>query len=158
MTSTPVKINPPKIQRRNVVVLSAAFLLLGSLYIFQRFNFLAFLSSRVGIDAQSFHPYSFFIFNKTLRLIGNDVACMGIIYVFFRERKYMRVAFYFFIIELFVLLPFYFLIKLSLEGDGEISSPLLSQVHRVIVNPILMILLMIAFWYQRIQESRSKKL
>jgi exosortase F-associated protein len=157
MTSTPVKINPPKIQWRNVVVLSTAFLLLGGLYIFQRFNFLAFLSSLIGMEAQTFHPYSFFIFNKTLRLIGNDIACVGIIYVFFREQKYVRVAFYFFMMELFVLLPLYFLIKLPLEGDGEISSPLLSQVHRVIVNPILMILLMIAFWYQRIQESRSKK-
>ena len=158
MTSTPGKINRPKIQRSDVALLLAAFLLLGSLYIFQRFNFLAFLSSLAGGDLQTFHPYSFFIFNKTLRLIGNDVACMVMIYVFFRERKYMRVAFYFFLVELLVFLPLYFLIKLSLEGDAEISSPLLSQVHRIIVNPILMILLMIAFWYQRIQESRSKKL
>lgn len=136
-----------------MLLLFVALLVLGSLYIFQRVNFLSLISDLMGLDVQSIHPFSFFVFNKTFRLIGNDVACMVLIYVFFRQRKYLKVSFYFFLLELLLILPLYFLIKLSVEGDSEISSPLLSQVHRVIVNPILMILLMIAFWYQRVQHK-----
>lgn len=128
------------------------------LYIFQRVNFLAALVSVVDYDPSHIHPFVFFVFNKTFRLVCNDVACIGLIYVFFRQQEYLRVAFYFFLLELLVILPIYFVIKLSIEGDSEISSPLLSQIHRIVVNPILMILLMIAFWYQRIQESHHKKL
>jgi len=50
--------------------------------------------------------------------------------------------------EFFILLPIYFIMKLSLEGDSEISSPLLSQLHRMIVNPLLMIILILGLVYQ----------
>jgi hypothetical protein len=53
------------------------------------------------------------------------------------------------LIDLVVLLPIYLLIKLAMEGDEEISSPLLSQFHRLIVNPTLMILLLPAIYFQR---------
>jgi len=140
------------IRLSDLVLLLLALVMLGGVYLFQRVNFLALIS---GNDA--FHPYVYFIFNKTIRLVGNDMACMLMIYVFFRERKYLQVSFYFFLLELLLILPLYFWIKLSMEGDSEISSPLLSQVHRIIVNPILMILLMIAFWYQRRQANKSDK-
>jgi len=136
----------------DLFLLLLALAVLGGLYLFQRVNFLTLISAN-----STLHPYAYFVFNKTFRLVGNDMACMLMIYVFFRERKYLQVSFYFFLLELLVILPLYFWIKLSIEGDSEISSPLLSQVHRIIVNPILMILLMIAFWYQRIQANKTDK-
>jgi hypothetical protein len=54
-----------------------------------------------------------------------------------------------FVVELFVVLPIYFLLKLNLEGASEISSPLLSFIHRLIVNPMLMVLTGIALAYQK---------
>lgn len=82
----------------------------------------------------------------------NDAACIVLIKSFFGESKYVRFAFVVFLFELLVLLPVYFAFKLSLEGDSEISSPLLSQIHRMIVNPTLMILVIIAFFYQKFKR------
>ncbi len=79
----------------------------------------------------------------------NDASCFLLISALFKERKYVTVAFWVFLFELLVLLPVYFLLKLSIEGDSEMSSPLLSQLHRLIINPTLMLLLMISFFYQR---------
>ncbi len=67
--------------------------------------------------------------------------------------KYVKVGSYLQLIEMFVVLPLYFVVKLKLEGDSEISSPLLSQFHRLIINPTLMVLLMIGFYYQRKQRA-----
>jgi hypothetical protein len=58
-------------------------------------------------------------------------------------------------VEVFLLLPAYFIVKLTLEGDSEISSPLLSQIHRLIVNPLLMFLLMVGFVYQRVRTKNT---
>lgn len=153
MSNLPVNLNPSKSRGLDSLLLLAAFVLLAALYIFQRFNFLGFIVQLLNINIREIHPYAFFVFNRTFRLVLNDVACMMMIYVFFRERKYLVVAFYLFLIELIIILPLYFVIKLSLEGDSEVSSPLLSQIHRIIVNPLLMILLMVAFLYQRIRSN-----
>ena len=138
-----------------VSIFAAAVLILGMVYLFQRINFLQVLSNMVNVSLTGMHPHIFFIFNKTLRLIVNDLACFMIILSIFQERKYLRVAWYVFLFELLVLLPAYFAIKLSLEGDSEISSPLLSQIHRMIINPTLMILLIIGFFYQRLKFNKQ---
>lgn len=130
-------------------------MLLIAIYIFQRFDFLGLFLSLVSVDADAVHPYTFFIFNKTFRFVGNDLACLMIIYFFFSDRKYRVLAWFFFLAELLVILPAYFVLKLSIEGDSEISSPLLSQIHRIIVNPMLMLLLMVAFFYQNTQARRG---
>lgn len=122
-------------------LLLAGVFILGAVYVFQRLNLAGFLGS--------FHPNVIFAINRTARLILNDFACLLIIFALFREAKYLKIAFWVFLIELLVILPLYLAIKLSLEGDSEISSPLLSQVHRLIVNPMLMILLIGGFLFQR---------
>jgi exosortase F-associated protein len=78
-----------------------------------------------------------------------------LIYAWFKERKYLTLSFYLFLVEVGLLLPIYFIVKLSLEGDSEISSPLLSQIHRLIVNPLLMFLLMVGFIYQRVRIKNA---
>ena len=137
-----------------ITLIVTAFLILLSLFLFQRFNFLGFIVSGISAGTK-LHPYIYFIFNKTFRMIGNDLACMALILVFFRQQKYLTVAWYLFLIELVVVLPIYFLAKLGLEGSSELSSPLLSQFHRIIVNPILMVLLMVGFLYQRLKIRRN---
>src|SRR5687767_8112246 len=83
-------------------------LILALVYIFQRFNFLQSLFDLLKIPPQSVHPYSFFIVNKTARLVLNDLACFMIIFAIFQKKKYMRMAWYFFLFEIVVLLPLYF--------------------------------------------------
>ena len=64
-------------------------------------------------------------------------------------KSYSILALIVFLVEFFILLPAYLVAKLYFEGDSEISSPLLSFVHRLIVNPTLMVLTIIAFAYQK---------
>lgn len=136
-------------------ILGLALLLILLVYLFQRGSY-ANLWNMIAPDLVSIKsPNGIFIFNRCVRLILNDLACMVIIWFFFREPKYLKAAFMVFLLELFVVLPLYFIIKLSLEGDSELSSPWLSQIHRIIVNPLLMFLLMIGFVYQRLQSEKS---
>lgn len=135
------------------VLIFIALLMLISVYTFQRVSVSRYLIGLIGIEVTNVHPYIIFILNKTIRLVLNDLACVMLIVALFREKKYLWMGFYVFLFEILVLLPLYFALKLSTEGDSEISSPLLSQIHRMIVNPTLMILLIASFFYQRFQRK-----
>jgi len=137
------------------VWIGGALLVLVLVFVFQRFNYAIALTSFLPEGLQITQPNTIFIINKTTRLVLNDVACMVLIYAWFKERKYLTLSFYLFLVEVFLLLPIYFIVKLSLEGDSEISSPLLSQIHRLIVNPLLMFLLMVGFIYQRVRIKNA---
>lgn len=137
------------------ILIGSALLVLVLVFVFQRFNYAVALTSFLPEGLQITQPNTIFIINKTIRLVLNDVACMVLIYAWFKERKYLTLSFYLFLVEVFLLLPIYFIVKLSLEGDSEISSPLLSQIHRLIVNPLLMFLLMVGFVYQRVRTKNA---
>lgn len=140
---------------RRSILIGGALLVLVLVFVFQRFNYAVALTSFLTEGLQITQPNTIFIINKTIRLVLNDMACMVLIYAWFKERKYLTVSFYLFLVEVFLLLPIYFIVKLSLEGDSEISSPLLSQIHRLIVNPLLMFLLMVGFVYQRARMKNA---
>lgn len=122
--------------------------MLVMVFVFQRFDYFGFIQSLFRFS-NSIWPYTAFVVNKVIRFLINDSICIFFIYVLFKERKYLHVAFYLFMVELFIILPLYFWIKLSTEGDSELSSPLLSQIHRLIINPTLMILLIVSLLYQK---------
>ena len=130
-------------------IFSASFLVLILVYVLQQNSYFHLF---FGTTFET-HPYTIFIFNKSIRLILNDTACLFIIYALFYDMKYVRLGGYVQLIEMFIILPFYFVVKLSIEGDSEISSPLLSQLHRLIINPTLMILLMIGFYIQNKKKA-----
>jgi exosortase F-associated protein len=134
---------------QRMAMVGAGLLVLILVYLFQGFSYALLVGELVMDNPGALHPDTVFIINKTVRLIVNDLACMLLIFAIFRRKSYLLIALYVFLFELFILLPAYFAIKLSLEGDTEISSPLLSFVHRLIVNPMLMLVLMAGFFYQR---------
>lgn len=121
-----------------------AALLMAALYVFQRKLFLF----QDLAEASSFQ-YLPFILNRSLRLLLNDSLCLLLFLVIFNSKEELKLASIIFMIEMFLLLPFYFFLKLTLEGDSEISSPLLSFIHRLIVNPLLMIILLAGLLYQK---------
>jgi len=131
---------------RRVVLLIAALLGLCSVYFFQQFNYLDYLGSLWG---SQFHPYSEFVFNKTLRYLLNDNLCILMIYSLFYKRSYVMLGIYVELFGLVILLPVYFILKLAFEGDTELSTPLLSFYHRLVINPTLMILLILGLYYQQ---------
>lgn len=117
-----------------------ALVILGATYLFQGLD----VASYVGIYSSA--PR--FVTNRVVRFLLNDAACLMLIVAIFNKAAYLKLSFWIFLAELVILLPLYFAVKLSLEGDSEISSPLLSQIHRMIVNPLLMIVLIAALLYQ----------
>jgi len=136
-------------------LVTLSLIVLLTVYLAQRFAYAEAINSMLPNAIQIISPNAVFVVNKTTRLILNDLACMIFIYAMFQQRIYLQAAFYLFLAELFVLLPVYLIIKLNLEGTSELSSPLLSQIHRLIVNPLLMFLLMLGFVYQRIKQEKS---
>lgn len=138
---------------KRYVMIAMAILILLFVYVFQKVSYAGMMNSILPESLSINHPYPVFIFNRTIRLIINDGACMLLIWALFEQTKYLKAAFVVFLIELFVLLPLYFVIKLNLEGTSEISSPLLSQIHRIIVNPLLMFILILGFYYQKITSG-----
>lgn len=137
-----------------ISLIAIGLLSLATVYVFQRWDYLNFIAGVFGAKTD-FGPTAAFVFNKTVRLILNDALCFLLIYALFREKKYLRIAFLVFCFELFLMLPLYLTVKLRMEGPSEISSPLLSQIHRLIVNPMLMFILIVAFYYQRFLQTRK---
>ena len=126
--------------------LSLGILAIGvliSMYMLQRLNYAHLINSQLVGENQQF------IINRTIRFIVNDLAVILLIYAIFKDKGLLKIAFAIQLLELFFILPLYFYVKLSLEGPSELSSPLLSFVHRIVVNPIIMLLLIPAFWFQK---------
>ena len=93
-----------------------------------------------------------FILRKVLRVICNDLFMLIFIAAWFKDRRITNLAIAIQIIDGLILLPIYLTVKLSMEGTSEISTPLLSQFHRLIINPTLMILLIPAIYFQRFSK------
>lgn len=138
---------------KRYALIALAMLILLIVYLFQKVSYAGMINFILPDSLTINHPYDVFIFNRTIRLIINDGACMLLIWGLFGQIKYLKAAFVVFLIELFILLPLYFVIKLNLEGASEISSPLLSQIHRIIVNPLLMLILILGFYYQKVTSA-----
>ena len=138
---------------KRYALVALAMLILLIVYLFQKINYAGIVNFILPESLTINHPYGVFIFNRTIRLIINDGACMLLIWSLFGQMKYLKAAFIILLIELFIMLPLYFIIKLNLEGASEISSPLLSQIHRIIVNPLLMLILILGFYYQKVTSD-----
>lgn len=87
-----------------------------------------------------------FVVNKVGRYLFNDLFSISIIYGIFGEKKYARFAMYVMFFGLLVLLPIY--LWLYLAQPAGLSS-MISHLHRVVMNPVLMMLLIPAFFFQR---------
>jgi exosortase F-associated protein len=87
-----------------------------------------------------------FIVNKSARFLVNDFFVIGLLYALFHERKYVIFSLWVQLAGLlFILIPFFLLKLVWHTGNG----PLISFLHRLTVNPILLLLLIPAFYYQR---------
>jgi exosortase F-associated protein len=117
-------------------------------YIFQDFDF---------VSNWGFSENATFAVRKALRVLLNDVFMLLFIGACFKDVKVTRLALAIQLIDSFLLLPGYLILKLTLEGDSEVSIPLLSQLHRLIINPTLMILLIPAVYFQKFTKREVEK-
>lgn len=91
-----------------------------------------------------------FIWNKIFRFMFNDVFTLCVIFSLFFERKYMLFAIYVQLFGLLVLLPTYLGIKFYW---GDTYRNLDANLHRVVMNPVLLMLLIPAFFIQKQSKS-----
>jgi exosortase F-associated protein len=119
---------------------------------------LVFLFQRVdvaGATGADFTGIGRFLVNRTIRFLVNDAFAIGLIYALFHSRKYVLFALY---VQLFGVVAFlipYFVLKLYFPAY---NGPYLNFLHRLILNPTLLMLLIPAFYYQKyVVESNVKE-
>jgi exosortase F-associated protein len=137
-------------------VIAAALLGLFLVYMFQRVDILGIVMGWMGQPAPS--ATGSFIVNRVTRLVINDLLCVALVSKLFEDPRFTRLALWVFLGELFILLPVYLILKLSAEGPTELSSPVFQPLHRMIVNPLLMIILIAGMYYQRRRETLNSEL
>lgn len=112
---------------------------LALVFLFQHTNVSAYLLNDV-------QPITHFLINRTVRFFLNDLFAILLIYALFPYRQYVVFAVWVqFIGTIFILVPYYIL-KINFP---TYNGPLLSFLHRLILNPTLILLLIPAFYYQR---------
>jgi hypothetical protein len=89
---------------KRYALVALAMLILLIVYLFQKINYAGIVNFILPESLTINHPYGVFIFNRTIRLIINDGACMLLIWSLFGQMKYLKAAFIIvFLIELVVL-------------------------------------------------------
>lgn len=147
------------IRRWSFLVFGATGLLL--VYVFQfyldihslLFEFKAPQRIEYTSDFESIGTKTAFIVNKVFRYLLNDGFAIMIIYALFEEKKYVRFAIGLLLFGLFILLPIYLAIFL-LRPEG--FSSMLGHMHRIILNPVLMMMLIPAFYYQKTYSGNEE--
>jgi exosortase F-associated protein len=114
---------------------------LGIIFITQRFDYSLLISDDLSTQNQ-------FIINRIIRFLLNDNLVLLLIYAIFYDRKYVKFglaveAFGFF----FLLVPYFIL-----RFNSPIDHMYISFIHRLIINPTLMVLLIPAIYIQRINH------
>src|SRR5687768_9382099 len=112
---------------------------LVAVYLFQRID----VANYLGVESAHIHK---FLINRSIRFLLNDAFAIGVIYALFKERKYVIFSLYVQIIGVVLFLLPYFILKIYFPGY---NGPLISFLHRIILNPTLLMLLIPAFYYQR---------
>lgn len=131
---------------------------LALVYLFHRYlNLYALLSPEpfallsYTADFRPVNPLAFVV-NKAFRYLLNDLFAMLLVYGLFYERRFLHFSFYVLLFGLVILMPTYIFLYLAQPAG---FSSMLSHLHRVIFNPILMMLLIPAFFFQ-VQQERSQ--
>lgn len=95
-----------------------------------------------------------FSINKYLRYLINDGLTIGLIWSLFNNKKYLRFTGWLLLFGLLFLVPAYLLL---LFYAGDSLSNYLMYLHRITFNPVIMMLLIPAFYYQSKKGSNPHK-
>jgi exosortase F-associated protein len=118
---------------------------LVAVFLFQEID----VAGMLGSDASKIVK---FIINRTIRFLLNDIFAIALIYAIFAERKYVIFALWVQLAGVFLFLIPYFVLKLNFPSY---NGPMINFLHRLILNPILLYLLIPAFYYQRKVAERG---
>ena len=135
------KLFEDKLLNRTLIIISVAGIIFT--FLLQDFSFLNSFDISDNLR---------FVLRKIGRVALNDFFMLIFLTAWFKDWRVSRLAIAIQLIDGFILLPTYLFFKLTLEGSSEISNPLLSQFHRLIINPTLMILLIPAVYFQKFSK------
>jgi exosortase F-associated protein len=121
---------------------------LAAVFLFQRLDIAG------GLGLGSLPIYKFLI-NRSIRFLLNDAFAIGLIYALFKERKYLIFALYVQVGGMVLILFPYFLLKVYWP---RYNGPLISFLHRLVLNPTLLMLLIPAFYYQRRRKAEESEI
>ena len=121
------------------VILAVSLLGLVAVFLFQEID----LARQLGMTGRSVDR---FIVNRTFRFLLNDLFAIGVIYGLFQEKKYVLFSILVQAIGTVVFLIPYFIVKLNYPSY---NGPLINYLHRLILNPTLLLLLIPAFYFQK---------
>lgn len=107
-------------------------------FLFQRID----IGAMVGIDNANWK----FIVNRSIRFLLNDALAILLIYALFQERKYVVFSIWVQLFGMFFILVPYFIIKFNFP---YYNGPLVSFLHRLVLNPTILLLLIPTFYYQK---------
>jgi exosortase F-associated protein len=136
-------------QRKNLdrwVIGIGCILGLAGVYLFQRLDVAGSLGVTVTMNK--------FLINRTIRFFLNDAFMIGLIYAIFVERKYVVFALWVQLAGIILFLIPYFVFKLYYPSY---NGPMINYLHRLILNPTLLLLLIPAFYYQRAQMREPQR-
>lgn len=135
-----------KLTGKQIGMISLAVIGWGLVYVFQEFDFTR-MEFRFGQYAEGRIPEGEawrFGVNKGLRFLFNDLFSLLFIYGLFQKRTYVQVALFVMGFGLFVLLPSYLILAIQFK---ESAFHMLTFLHRITMNPWLMLMLVPAFYY-----------
>jgi exosortase F-associated protein len=125
-------------RRLRVLLLIISLSGLAIVFLGQRFDYSLLFSDSLSSKYQ-------FIINRTIRFLINDNLVLLLIYSLFYDKKYVRFGLAVEGIGFFFLLIPYFILRFY----TDIDHMYISFIHRLIINPTLMILLIPAIYIQR---------
>lgn len=118
-------------------------------FLFQHLNVAAYVTGE-GRTIESF------LINRTIRFLLNDFFAIVLIYALFPYRNYLVFSLWIQLAGVIIILIPYFLLKIKFP---LYNGPLLSFLHRLIMNPTILLLLIPAFYYQRyVEQGKPEKL
>ena len=95
-------------------------------------------------------PIEIFLVNRSIRFLLNDFFAIMLLYALFPYRSYLIFSLWIQLAGVIIILIPYFLLKIKFP---LYNGPLLSFLHRLIMNPTILLLLIPAFYYQRYAEQ-----
>jgi exosortase F-associated protein len=141
--------NKTRLSKGITIRVTIGFLCVGGLvavFLFQHVNGAAI----IGVHGKT----AMFLVNRSIRFLLNDVFAIGLIYAIFVQRKYVIFSLWVQVAGMVLILIPYFILKIFFIGY---NGPLISFLHRLVMNPTLLILLIPAFYYQQsIARTDSK--
>lgn len=134
---------------RRWILVFLAFVGLALMYTLQDFDFVEWkvvYHQSFGGEIEKGTEINFIV-SRLVRFIANDLLCILLIYALFNNRRYVIFSFYVQLFGLLVLFPIYIWLALSSVSQQEYS--LVVPLYRMVMNPILMVLLIPAFYFQQ---------